>query len=83
LDELIRKTETVRGVPRENIISVAAVAKQIGLKADTLEAWIRAGNCPFGIFIKKEGRTHGSYTIFRVRFEKYMAGEDMKQMKEG
>lgn len=67
----------VRGVPRENIIPVAVAAKQIGIKVDTLEAWIKQGDCPFGIYIKKEGRTHGSFTIFRARFEKYMAGNDI------
>lgn len=67
----------VRGVPRENIIPVATAAKHIGIKVDTLEAWIKQGNCPFGVYIKKEGRTHGSFTIFRERFERYMAGMDI------
>lgn len=67
----------VRGVPRENIIPVAVAAKRIGMKADTLEAWIKQGDCPFGIYIKKEGRTHGSFTIFRARFERYMVAGDM------
>lgn len=73
--------EIVRGVPRENIISVAVAAKRIGMKIVTLEAWIKQGNCPFGVYIKREGRTHGSFTIFRARFEKYMAGEDMGEAR--
>ncbi len=68
----------VRGVPRKNIIPVVVAAKQIGMKVDTLEAWIKQGDCPFGVYIKKAGRTHGSFTIFRTRFEKYMAGGDMR-----
>lgn len=72
-----RPTALVRGVQRENILPVAATAAQIGMKVDTLEAWIKQGNCPFGVYIKKEGRTHGSFTIFRTRFERYMAGLDM------
>jgi hypothetical protein len=70
-------TSIVRGVPRENIMPVAEAAGLIGLKVSTLEAWIKAGDCPFGIYIKKEGRTHGSYTIFRRRFNKYLAGADL------
>jgi hypothetical protein len=69
--------ELVRGVPREEIIPVATAAKRIGIKVDTLEAWIKQGNCPFGVYIKKEGRTHGSYTIFRAHFEAYMSAQDM------
>jgi SPX domain protein involved in polyphosphate accumulation len=48
-------------------------------------AWIQETDkngqpvCPFGKYIKKEGKTHGHYIIIRTRFEKYMSGEDMNQ----
>lgn len=30
----------------------------------SLQAWIRQGNCPLGIYIKKEGAERGSYKCF-------------------
>ena len=37
----------------------------------SLVAWIRCGKCPFGAYIKKEGKTKGSYVVFRRRMEEY------------
>jgi len=44
----------------------------------TLEAWIRQGNCPFGVFVKKEGKQRGHYVIFRERLEAYISAQDLK-----
>ena len=69
--------EKVKGVLRENVMTTATAAKRIGITVITLETWIRQGNCPFGVYVKKEGHSYGSYIIIRQRFEKYMSGEDM------
>ena len=37
----------------------------------SLVAWIRSGNCPFGAYIRKEGKTKGHYVVFRRRMEEY------------
>lgn len=57
------------------------VAKALHIKNDTLMAWIQRGDCPFGTYVKKEGKTRGHYIIIRARFEKYMSGEDMVTAK--
>lgn len=30
-----------------------------------LQAWIRQGNCPLGVYIKKEGKRRGDYKCFK------------------
>lgn len=30
-----------------------------------LQAWVRQGNCPLGVYVKKEGKMRGSYHFYR------------------
>lgn len=43
-----------------------------------LEAWIRSGNCPFGTYIKQDGKSSGRYVIFPQRLLAYLNAEDIK-----
>lgn len=72
--------ESIKAPLRQEIspcITLKETARALYLKDDTLMAWIQRGDCPFGVYVKKEGKTHGHYIIIRKRFEKYMSGEDM------
>lgn len=60
-------------------MTLLEATKTLHLNISTLMAWIQRGDCPFGTYIKKPGRTHGHYIIIRARFEKYMSGDDMVQ----
>jgi len=41
------------------------------MNRDALYAWIRCGKCPFGVYIKKEGKSQGRYIVFRHRMDEY------------
>lgn len=41
------------------------------MNRNALYAWIRCGKCPFGVYIKKEGKSQGRYVVFRNRMEEY------------
>lgn len=60
-------------------ITLALTARALHLKNDTLMEWIQRGDCPFGVYVKKPGKTHGHYIIIRARFEAYMNAQDMRQ----
>lgn len=59
-------------------ITLTSVARILHMKNDTLMEWIQSGDCPFGTYVKKEGKQRGHYIIIRKRFEAYMSAEDMK-----
>jgi hypothetical protein len=50
----------------------------VGINRFQLESWLKQGNCPFGVYIKKEGNLRGHYVIYRARLEAYVKGSDMK-----
>lgn len=43
-----------------------------------LEQWLRMGNCPFGAYIRLDGKKQGSYYINRNRLEAYITAQDMR-----
>ena len=61
-------------------ISTTEASKILEMDRATLEAWIRQGNCPFGVYVRKEGNAKGSYHIFTVRLEAYLKAKDMKNL---
>jgi|WetSurMetagenome_2_1015567.scaffolds.fasta_scaffold1752773_1 hypothetical protein len=58
-------------------MTLLETTKALHLDISTLMAWIQRGDCPFGTYVKKGGKTRGHYIIIRKRFEKYMSAEDM------
>jgi len=69
-------------------MTLIEAARALHLSNDTLMAWIQETDkngqpvCPFGKYIKKEGKTHGHYIIVRARFEAYMSAQDLKVLAE-
>jgi hypothetical protein len=61
-------------------ITLVETSKALHLRLDTLMAWLQRGDCPFGSYVKKPGKTHGHYIIIRARFEAYISGQDMKSV---
>lgn len=57
-------------------VSVSEAAAQMGVTPQFLRMGLRAGRFPFGTAVKMDKRW--SYYINAARFERYMAGEDMK-----
>ncbi len=39
-----------------------------------LEAWIRSGKCPFGQYVRQEGKERGTYIIFPERLKVFLSG---------
>jgi hypothetical protein len=62
-------------------ITLVETSKAMHLRLDTLMEWLQRGDCPFGSYVKKPGKTHGHYIIIRTRFETYMSAQDMLPVK--
>ena len=41
------------------------------MTAGSLRAWLRCGKCPFGVYIRDDGKTQGRYVVFRQRMDEY------------
>lgn len=54
--------------------------RALHLDFSTLMVWIQRGDCPFGVYVKKPGKTYGHYIIICARFEACMSAQDMKQV---
>ncbi len=59
------------------IINHGSGGKNIARPA--LEAWIRSGKCPFGEYIRQEGKSVGRYIIFDSRLRAYLGAEDLRR----
>lgn len=62
-------------------ISVDEAARQMDVTPQFLRLGLRAGRFPFGTAVQMPGG-RWSYYINRVRFERYLAGEDLAAWKE-
>lgn len=69
-----------------NIMTLDELREAIGptsagtyLNKETLRAWLRSGNCPFGCMVATEEHNpaRSKCLIFRRRFEAYINGMDM------
>jgi len=58
-------------------ISVDEAARRMGVTPQFLRMGLRAGKFPFGIAVQMDKRW--SYYINAQRFERYMAGMDMRE----
>lgn len=58
-------------------LTVERAAAQMGVTPQFLRMGLRAGRFPFGTAVKMDKRW--SYYINPARFQRYMAGEDMRE----
>lgn len=56
-------------------LTVAEVARELGVPDQRLRCGIRAGIYPFGKAYKNEGSSHYTYEIGDVHFKKWLKGE--------
>lgn len=61
----------------ESRISVEQAAKRLGVTPQFLRMGLRANKFPFGVAVKMQKRW--VYYINANRFERYLAGEDMRE----
>jgi hypothetical protein len=59
-------------------MTLLEATKALHLDISTLMAWIQRGDCPFGTYVKKDGKQRGHYIIIRKRFEAYLNAQDMQ-----
>jgi hypothetical protein len=60
------------------ILSPREAEPMVGMNRASLEAWIRSGKCPFGVYVKKDGREKGHFYIYRARLNAYITASDMR-----
>ncbi|MDR0325093.1 MAG: hypothetical protein LBI19_03235 [Oscillospiraceae bacterium] len=70
-------------MPRIIDVSARDAAMMVGMDRRRLEVWIKSGKCPFGEYIREDGREKGSYYINRTRLERYASGVDMNPICMG
>lgn len=61
-----------------NTMSTTDAAPSVDMTRNELEAWIRQGNCPFGVYIRREGSHRGAYKVFPKRLKAYVDAQDMQ-----
>jgi hypothetical protein len=65
-------------MPKTSRITIASVCEKMMIKRPMLEAWIRSGKCPFGEYIREEGKSIGSFYIHPGRFAAYHNAADLR-----
>jgi hypothetical protein len=63
-------------------MTLLETAKALHLDISTLMTWIQRGDCPFGTYVRKEGKQRGHYIIIRKRLEAYLDAQDLKVLAD-
>lgn len=63
-------------------MTLLEATKALHLDISTLMAWIQRGDCPFGTYVRKEGKQRGHYIIIRKRLEAYLDAQDLKVLTD-